>query len=91
MPNQSRTVRKKINLVRKARKKSSNVLVWFIEKQKNSKIFYVADYDDVNNAIMWTKNKKYAISFKSKQTLNIFIRKHLHNRTDIILVQAPPN
>jgi len=88
MPNQSRAARKKINLVRKAAGKKSGSLVWFIGKRKNSKIFYVADYDDVNNTITWTKNKKSAISFKSERTLNVFILKHLHNRTDIMLVQT---
>lgn len=87
MPNQSRTL-SKINLI-KRNKITTSDLVWFIGKQQCGKIFYVADYDDDNNAVMWSRNKKDSISFKTERAVQRFIRKHLHARTDIILVQAP--
>ena len=81
--------RKKINLVRKMGKKKMDGLVWFIGKQQNGKIFYVSDYDDANNTIMWAGNKEDSISFKTERAVQRFIHKHLHDRIDIILIQAP--
>jgi 5,10-methylene-tetrahydrofolate dehydrogenase/methenyl tetrahydrofolate cyclohydrolase len=66
-----------------------NGLVWFVGKQQSGKTFYVADYDDDNNTIMWAAHKKDAISFKTEKAVHRFIHSHLHDRTDIILVQAP--
>jgi len=91
MPNQSRMSRKKINLVRKRGKRNMKGLVWFVGKRQNGKTFFVADYDDDNNTVMWSGNKEDGLSFKTEQSVHRFIHKHLHNRTDIILVQAPPN
>ena len=91
MANQSRAARKKINLVRKKGKKNMrNGLVWFIGKRQNGKTFYIADYDDNNNQVMWTGSKGDGISFKTERAVHRFIHKHLHDRTDIILIQAPP-
>ena len=91
MANQSRIKRTKINLVRKMGKKSMNSLVWFIGKQNNGKTFYVADYDDDNNTVMWTGKRGDSISFKTERAVQRFIHKHLHDRIDIILIHAPPN
>lgn len=66
-----------------------NELVWFVGKRQNGKTFFVADYDDDNNAVMWSGRKEDSISFKTERAVHRFIQKHLHNRTDIILVQAP--
>jgi len=70
-------------------KKRKGDLVWFVGKSQSGKIFYVADYDNANNTVMWTVNKKDGLSFKTELTVWHFIYKHLHSRTDIILVHAP--
>lgn len=89
MANQSRVTRKHINLVRrKIGKKNMNGLVWFIGLHKNGKIFYVTDYDDDNNTIMWA-SKKDGITFTTEKSVQKFIHKHLHDRNDIFLIQAP--
>ncbi len=91
MANQSRIRRKKVNLMRKLiGKQKMNGMVWFIGLEKNKKTFYVTDYDDDNNTIMWSGNKGDGISFKTERGLHRFIQNHLNNRTDIFLIQAPP-
>ncbi len=88
MANQSRVTRKQINLVRrKLGKKNMDGLVWFIGLHQNGKTFYVTDYDDDNNTIMWA-SKKDGITFKTEKSVKIFIHKHLHDRNDIFLVHA---
>jgi hypothetical protein len=89
MPNQIRNARKGINLIRKRGKRGMDDLAWYIGKHQSGKTFYVADYDDDNNTIMWAGSKKDSISFKTERAVHRFIQTHLHNRTDIILVQAP--
>lgn len=92
MPSQSRIVRRKVNLVRKRiGKKNMDGMVWFIGLHQNGKTFYVTDYDDDNNAILWTLKKEDGISFKGERSVHRFIHKHLHDRTDIFLIQAPIN
>jgi len=92
MANQNRIQRKKINLLRKIMgKRKGNEMVWFIGLEKNKKTFYVTDYDDDNNTIMWSGKKSDGISFKTERGLHRFIQKHLNSRTDIFLIQAPPN
>jgi len=66
-----------------------NGLVWYVGKLQSGKTFYVADYDDDNNTVMWAKGNEVSISFKTARAVHRFIQAHLHNRTDIILVQAP--
>jgi len=62
--------------------------IWFVGKQQNGKMFYVADYDDHNNTIMWSAVKEDCLSFQTELAVHNFVHKHLHNRTDIILVQS---
>jgi len=91
MANLQRSARRNINLVRKVGRKlvDDGTLVWFIGKRQNCKTFYIADYDDDNNTIMWTVNKKDGISFKTERAVHRFIHKHLNDRTDIFLIHAP--
>jgi len=93
MANRNIIKRKKINLIRGkvGSKKSMNGLVWFVGLHQNEKTFYVADYDDENNTVMWSEKRANGISFKAERAVHRFIHKHLHDRTDIFLVQAPPN
>ncbi len=89
MANQSRIKRKKINLVRKKiGRKSMDGMVWFIGLQQSGKTFYVTDYDDDNNTVLWTSKKEDGISFKTDRSVHRFIHKHLHDRTDIFLIHT---
>ncbi len=89
MANQNRIVRKKINLIRRrGGKKTMDGFIWLVGKQQNSKMFYVADYDDDNNTIMWSAIKEDCIYFKTELAVHDFVHKHLNSRTDIILVQS---
>jgi len=65
-------------------------LVWFIGLQQNGITFFVTDYDDDNHTIMWSGKKKDGISFKTERAVHRFIHKHLNDRSDIFLIQAPP-
>lgn len=70
-------------------KKSMDDMIWFIGLRRNRKTFYVADYDDDNNSVMWSEKKENGISFKSEQAIHRFIHRHLNNRSDIFLIHAP--
>lgn len=90
MANQIRKHRKKINLAHKRKGKNNmDDMVWYIGLNKNRKTFYVTDYDDDNNAVLWSRKKEDCISFKTERGVHRFIHKHLHNRTDIFLVHSP--
>jgi len=92
MANLSRTKRKRFNLIRTIGKRNMTTgLVWFIGKWKNGKTFYIADYDDDNNVVMWSRNKKDGLSFKTEAGIQKFISKHLHDRKDIMLIHSSPN
>jgi len=91
MANLIRAKRRKFNLMSTRGKKSMTGLVWFIGKWQNGKTFYIADYDDDNNVVMWSGKKSDGLSFKTEKAVQRFIHKHLHDRTDIVLVIAPPN
>jgi len=91
MVNLVRVRRKKHNLVRQIGRKTMKGYVWFIGKQQAGNTFYISDYDDEKNTAVWTKKKIDGISFNTERALQRFIHKHLHNRNDIILIQAPPD
>ncbi len=91
MANLVRARRKKHNLVRQIGRKTMNGYVWFIGKQQNGNTFYIADYNDDNNTAMWTKKKKNSMSFKTERGVRRFIHKHLRDRNNIVLIQAPSN
>lgn len=91
IPGPHRIRRRKINLVRKkVGKKNMDGFVWFIGLRQNRKTFYVSDYDDDNNTVIWACNKADGIIFKTERAVHRFIHKHLHGRTDVFLIQAPP-
>jgi len=91
MANQSRTQRKRFNLIRTIGKRNMTGLVWFIGKWQNGKTFFIADYDDDNNVIMWSSKKGDGISFKTEKSVQRFVEKHLGNRKDILLIRDAPN
>lgn len=64
-------------------------MVWFIAINQNGKTFYISDYDDDNNAVLWSSKKEDGITFKTDRGVQRFVQKHLHGRTDIFLVHTP--
>ncbi len=91
MANLVRIRRKKHNLVRQIGRKTMKGYVWFIGKQQTGETFYIADYDDDNSTVTWTRKRAGGISFKTERSVHRFIHKHLNDRNDIILIQAPPD
>ncbi len=90
MQTRNNVKRMKINLVRKRIGKiNMEGLVWFVGIKQNGITFFVADYDDDNNTVLWSGNKENGISFKTERAVHRFIHMHLNDRADIFLIQAP--
>ncbi len=88
MPTKRQLTTLAINFIKNRFSDKSNKYAWFIGKHKNSKMFYMADSDNNNNAVLWTKSKTDAVQFKTEALARNFINTDLNKRTDITLIQT---
>lgn len=70
------------------KKKMTNKTEWFVGKETNGKTFYVCEHDTENNTTMWCTDRKNAISFKVERAIHKFVKRYLHSRKDIILINV---
>ena len=85
----NKTFQRRINLIKKRKsgwKKMTEE--WFIGKNINQKTFYVAEHDSAENTTLWTPERRDAISFHNERAANKYIKRYLHNRSDVILVNV---
>ena len=67
---------------------TDNTSWWFVALIKNDKLYYVADADSDDSAVMWCPDREQAVKFVSEKAVGDFVTKVLHGRSDIHLVHS---
>ena len=73
---------------RKNQAKQETEAVWFIAKKQSGVSFYLADFDEANNAALWCRDRTQALYFQTEQGVYQYIASYLNNRNDIYLIHA---
>lgn len=66
----------------------NTTLWWFVALIKNDKLYYVADADSDEGAVMWCPDREQAVKFVSEKAVGEFVTKVLHGRSDVHLVHS---
>jgi len=67
---------------------TDETLWWFVALIKNDKLYYVADADTDEGAVMWCPDRDQAVKFVNEKAVGEFVTKVLHGRSDIHLVHS---